>query len=201
MEDDVNVEPVEPLPTPVTPAKPRRLVELLPRIAGIVFALALTVTIFVFRDQLQRAERYGYLGIFIISVLGNATIVLPVPTFVTAFAGGGVFNPVLVGLISAAGATIGELTGYLAGISGKAVVENREMYARFQRWMQRYGLIALFVLAAIPNPFFDLAGIIAGVSRVPLYQFMLVTWAGKIVKFLIIAYLGAGSMRLLNSGS
>jgi uncharacterized membrane protein YdjX (TVP38/TMEM64 family) len=201
MEDDVNVEPVEPLPTPVTLAKPRRLVELLPRIAGIVFALALTVTIFVFRDQLQRAERYGYLGIFIISVLGNATIVLPVPTFVTAFAGGGVFNPVLVGLISAAGATIGELTGYLAGISGKAVVENREMYARFQRWMQRYGLIALFVLAAIPNPFFDLAGIIAGVSRVPLYQFMLVTWAGKIVKFLIIAYLGAGSMRLLNSGS
>lgn len=197
----MNVEPVEPLPTPVTPAKPRRLVELLPRIAGIVFALALTVTIFVFRDQLQRAERYGYLGIFIISVLGNATIVLPVPTFVTAFAGGGVFNPVLVGLISAAGATIGELTGYLAGISGKAVVENREMYARFQRWMQRYGLIALFVLAAIPNPFFDLAGIIAGVSRVPLYQFMLVTWAGKIVKFLIIAYLGAGSMRLLNSGS
>jgi uncharacterized membrane protein YdjX (TVP38/TMEM64 family) len=201
MEDDVNVEPVEPLPTPVTLAKPRRLVELLPRLAGIVFALALTVTIFVFRDQLQRAERYGYLGIFIISVLGNATIVLPVPTFVTAFAGGGVFNPVLVGLISAAGATIGELTGYLAGISGKAVVENREMYARFQRWMQRYGLIALFVLAAIPNPFFDLAGIIAGVSRVPLYQFMLVTWAGKIVKFLIIAYLGAGSMRLLDSGS
>lgn len=197
----MNVEPVEPLPTPVTLAKPRRLVELLPRIAGIVFALALTVTIFVFRDQLQRAERYGYLGIFIISVLGNATIVLPVPTFVTAFAGGGVFNPVLVGLISAAGATIGELTGYLAGISGKAVVENREMYARFQRWMQRYGLIALFVLAAIPNPFFDLAGIIAGVSRVPLYQFMLVTWAGKIVKFLIIAYLGAGSMRLLDSGS
>lgn len=197
----MNVEPVEPLPTPVTLAKPRRLVELLPRLAGIVFALALTVTIFVFRDQLQRAERYGYLGIFIISVLGNATIVLPVPTFVTAFAGGGVFNPVLVGLISAAGATIGELTGYLAGISGKAVVENREMYARFQRWMQRYGLIALFVLAAIPNPFFDLAGIIAGVSRVPLYQFMLVTWAGKIVKFLIIAYLGAGSMRLLNSGS
>lgn len=197
----MNIEPVDPLPVPVTPSPSRRLVELLPRLAGIAFALALTVTIFVFRDQLQRAERYGYLGIFIISVLGNATIVLPVPTFVTAFAGGGVFNPVLVGLISAAGATIGELTGYLAGISGKAVVENREMYARFQRWMQRYGLIALFVLAAIPNPFFDLAGIVAGVSRVPLYQFMLVTWAGKIVKFLIIAYLGAGSMRLLDSGS
>jgi hypothetical protein len=30
---------------------------------------------------------------------------------------------------------------------------------------------------------------------------MLVTWAGKIVKFLIIAYLGAGSMRLLDSAS
>ncbi len=74
------------------------------------------------------------------------------PTFLTAFLGGGVFNPILVGVISAAGATIGELTGYLAGVGGKAIVEDRALYERFCGWMERYGLFALFALAAIPNP-------------------------------------------------
>ncbi len=168
------------------------------RFGGIIFALAITILILVFRDQLRSVGKYGYLGIFFISMIGNATIVLPVPTFVTAFAGGGVFNPIAVGVISAAGATLGEMTGYLAGTSGQAIVENRDMYDRFQGWMQRHGLLALFVLAAIPNPFFDVAGIIAGISKIPVPTFLAVTWAGKVVKFLIIAYLGAGSTNLLD---
>ncbi|MBN1878165.1 MAG: VTT domain-containing protein [Anaerolineae bacterium] len=168
------------------------------RFIGIIVAVGITAAIFIFRDQLKEVGHYGYLGIFLISIIGNATIVLPVPTFITAFAGGGVFNPNLVGVISAAGATIGELTGYLAGTSGKAIIENRNMYERFNHWMKRYGLVTLFVLAAIPNPLFDLAGIIAGVSHIPVWKFLLVTWAGKIVKFLLIAYLGAGSSNLLD---
>jgi uncharacterized membrane protein YdjX (TVP38/TMEM64 family) len=168
------------------------------RFAGIAFAVGLTVTIFLFREELQAAEKYGYLGIFVISMLGNATIVLPVPTMITAFAGGGIFNPILVGVISAAGATVGEMTGYVAGLSGKAIIERQDVYDRFEAWMDRYGLVALFVLAAIPNPFFDLAGIIAGMSKMRLTTFFVVTCAGKIVKFLIIAYLGAGSVDLLD---
>jgi uncharacterized membrane protein YdjX (TVP38/TMEM64 family) len=103
-----------------------------------------------------------------------------------------------VGVISAAGATLGEMTGYVAGLSGKAIIERQDVYDRFQAWMDRYGLVALFVLAAIPNPFFDLAGIIAGISKMRVTTFFVVTCAGKIVKFLIIAYLGAGSIDLLD---
>jgi uncharacterized membrane protein YdjX (TVP38/TMEM64 family) len=169
----------------------------LSRVLGLALAIGITVSIFVFRDQLRRVGNYSYIGIFLISVIGNATIILPAPTFLTAFAGGSVFNPFVVGIIAAAGATIGELTGYLAGFSGQAIVENRRVFDRFQHWMHRYGLFALFVLAVIPNPFFDVAGIIAGISRIPLVYFLLITWAGKIVKFLVIAYLGAGSVGLL----
>ena len=43
--------------------------------------------LFFFRDKLINFESYGYLGIFVISVLGNATIVLPVPVILTAFLG------------------------------------------------------------------------------------------------------------------
>jgi uncharacterized membrane protein YdjX (TVP38/TMEM64 family) len=168
------------------------------RYAGILFAIGVSIAIFVFRDQLRAVGNYGYLGIFLIAVIGNATIVLPVPTIVTAFAGGSVFNPILVGLISAVGATIGELTGYVAGRSGTAIVENQDVYDRFERWMDRYGLFALFVLAAIPNPLFDVAGIIAGLSKMKVSTYLVVVCAGKIVKFLAIAYLGAGSSNLLD---
>lgn len=167
------------------------------RLAGLVFAVGITVAVYMLRDHLRDAASYGYAGLFLISILGNATIVLPVPTLLTAFLGGGVFNPVLVGIISAAGATLGELTGYVAGLGGQVVVENREIYRRFERWMHRYGLVALFVLAAIPNPFFDVAGIIAGMSRMRVTTFLLVTWAGKIVKFVLIAFAGAGGMGFL----
>jgi len=190
----------DPTPTPVVevpkPRKANRPGAL--QFAGIAFAVAVTVLIFVYRDELREVGSYGYLGIFLISVIGNATIVLPVPSIVTAFAGGSVFSPVIVALVSAAGATLGELTGYIAGYSGKAIVENQQMYDRFQRWMQRHGILALFVLAAIPNPFFNIAGIIAGISHMPLPKYLIVTCAGKIVKFLIVAYLGSTSAGLLD---
>ncbi|MCJ7739676.1 MAG: VTT domain-containing protein [Anaerolineae bacterium] len=169
------------------------------RFAGLILGVGITIVVYLLRDRLQDVKEYGYAGLFLISILGNATIVLPVPTMMAAFVGGGVLNPVLVGVISAAGATIGELTGYLAGVGGQAIIENRALHERIERWMDRYGLFALFFLAAIPNPFFDVAGIIAGMSGVPVTTYMLVVWAGKIVKFVLIAYLGAGSIGLLDS--
>jgi uncharacterized membrane protein YdjX (TVP38/TMEM64 family) len=168
------------------------------RIAGLILAVAITITVYLLRDRLQDVAGYGYLGLFFISILGYATIILPVPTLLAAYLGGGVLNPVLVGVISAAGASIGELTGYLAGYGGQAIVENRKLYERFQGWMQRYGLFALFFLAAVPNPFFDVAGIIAGMTRIKVWTFLLVVWAGNIIKFMLFAYLGAGSVELLD---
>jgi len=179
--------------------EPKRGRTRLLRFVGLILAVAITIAVYLLRDRLQDVKEYGYAGLFLISIVGNATIVLPVPTLVTAFVGGGVLNPILVGVISAAGATIGELTGYLAGMGGQAIIENRALHERFERWMDRYGLFALFFLAAIPNPFFDVAGIIAGMSGVPVTTYMLVVWAGKIVKFVLIAYLGAGSIGLLDS--
>ena len=77
--------------------------------------------------------------------------------------------------------------------------EERKAGESFRGWMDRYGLFALFALAAIPNPFFDVAGIIAGVSHIKVTTYLAVTWAGKIVKFILIALLGAGSVDLLES--
>lgn len=160
---------------------------------SVVLAVIVSGVIFLNRDKFANLENYGYLGIFLISVLGNATIVLPVPVILTAFIGGGIFNPLVVGVIASLGATIGELTGYLAGAGGKEIVAQKEALAKMQKWMGRYGLWVLFVLAVIPNPAFDLAGIVAGASGIKIQKYLVVVWLGKLVKFVAISLLGGGS--------
>lgn len=159
---------------------------------GLILAIAISVLVFFFRDKFIHLEKYGYLGIFLISILGNATIILPVPVILTAFIGGGIFNPLLVGIITSLGAGIGELTGYLAGASGKEMINKNVKLEKVEKWMKKYGLWVIFVLAAIPNPFFDLAGIVAGGTKIPVWKFLLIVWLGKAIKFITISYLGFG---------
>lgn len=164
---------------------------------GLVFALVISILVFIYRDKFVYLEGYGYLGIFLISVLGNATVILPVPVILTAFIGGGIFNPFFVGVVTAAGAAIGELTGYLVGYGGKIVLKDDKKLEKVEGWMEKYGLWVLFVLAVIPNPFFDLAGIVAGATGIAVYKYLIVVTLGKMVKFVTISYLGAGSIGLL----
>lgn len=167
---------------------------LLPLVLAISFSLAVILLITQFQKQVEALKGYGYLSAFIIGFLGNATVILPAPSLAFTAALGGVLNPLLVGVAAGAGEALGEMTGYLAGISGKAIVENRTRYETVQGYMDRYGGWVFFALAAIPNPLFDIAGIAAGVMRFPVWKFLLSAWAGKTLKAILFA--GAGS-RLL----
>ncbi len=164
------------------------------RVLALAFSLAVTALILVYSDQIAELQGLGYLGVFLIGMLGNATVILPVPSLAVVFAGGGVLNPLLVGLVAGLGEPIGELTGYLAGYAGNIVVEDRERFARIQEWMERRGFLTLLVLSAIPNPLFDMAGIAAGMLRFPVPRFLLACWIGKTLKAIAIAYLGSFSI-------
>lgn len=59
---------------------------------------------------------------------------------------------------------------------------------RLGTWMRRRGWLLLFLLALIPNPFFDLPGVTAGALRYPLERFLATVLAGKLVKFVGFAY-------------
>ena len=121
----------------------------------------------------------------------SATIILPMPGLALAFAAGATLNPLLVGLAMGSGAAVGELTGYLAGYGGQGLVENNAGYDRIVGWTKRFGLWVVFFLALIPNPFFDVVGMIAGLLRIPAWRFLLVCWAGNIIKATTIALIGA----------
>jgi membrane protein YqaA with SNARE-associated domain len=167
------------------------------RIAALLLAVAVTVLIFFYRDRLADFSSYGYLGLFVVSIVGNATILLPAPSLAATFLAGGIFNPVLAGVVSGAGMAIGELSGYMAGYGGTAILDPRDLerFEKLQNWMRRHGFLTIFVLAVVPNPIFDLAGVAAGVLHFPLPRFLLACFLGKTVKGLAFALAGAQSLQ------
>jgi membrane protein YqaA with SNARE-associated domain len=172
-------------------AKPTRT--RLYRVLGILLVVGISVGIFLIpQEQLRRLEGFGYLGVFLIAVVGYATLFLPAPVAIVVFSMGAKLSPLGVALAAAAGASLGELSGYLAGFSGQAVVENNAVYLRMVDVMKRYGGFAVLVLAAIPNPVVDLSGIAAGALRMPMVKFLAWCFAGQTIKMSAIAFAGAG---------
>ena len=171
--------------------KHRRL--LIARWLSLLGVIAISILIFSLRDRAEQLAIYGYPGIFLLSFLAYATVILPAPGIWIVFAMGAVFHPLGVALAAGSGAALGELSGYLAGFSGQAVVERAELYNRLSFWMQKNGPLTIFVLAALPNPFFDLAGIAAGALKMPIRRFLFWCWIGETVKMLYFSYAGAAS--------
>ena len=167
---------------------------LLPLLA-LLLIIGIVVGIFYFyRSYPERVEAlkgYGYLGAFLISLTLNATIVLPAGNFLVLAALGAVLpSATVVGLVGGIGAAIGELTGYMAGYSGQAVVSRQKVYTRLKEWVEKWGTLTIFLLSVVPLVF-DLAGIAAGVLRFPLWKFFLACWLGRTILYLVIAWGGA----------
>jgi membrane protein YqaA with SNARE-associated domain len=156
-----------------------------------MLAVLLCTAIVVFRERVAALGGYGYLGAFLVPLLCCATIVVPVPGLIIVFTLGAVLNPLLVGLVSGIGGTIGETTSYLMGYGGRAAVENISLYHRVENWMRRWAPITLFILALIPNPVFDVAGMAAGALRVHIWKFFVYGGAGRIIKHTVFAFAGA----------
>jgi membrane protein YqaA with SNARE-associated domain len=163
-----------------------------------LLVIAVTIFIFSIRKQTQELARFGYPGIFLLSLLSNSTVILPAPGLFFVFTFGAVLNPIFVALAAGIGAALGELSGYLAGFSGQAVVENRDTYQKVRNWMeahQNFSNLTILGLAFIPFPIFDLAGISAGTLKMPVANFLFYCAIGKILKMLLFAYAGATSLR------
>jgi len=168
-------------------------------IASIVIIVLVTVVSFWLALNPQwvlRFGNWGYVGAFFISMVASATILLPAPGIAVVIAMGTALNPVVLGIVAGIGSAIGELSGYLAGASGRVFVPShqREQFERLQRLTDRYGALLLFVLAAIPFPLFDFAGIIAGMIKMRVSTFIIAVSAGKSIKYIVMISLGAAPL-------
>ena len=147
----------------------------------------------------QRLGHWGYLGAFLISLIASATIILPAPGIVVIMAMGTALNPIVLGVVAGLGSAFGELTGYAAGRGGRALIppQQQKQFAQIQALTEQYGPMLLVVLAAIPFPLFDFAGIVAGMMRMRIFNFFLAVAIGKSIKYIIMIMLGATSLHWL----
>ncbi|MDT4896715.1 MAG: hypothetical protein QOH25_1792 [Acidobacteriota bacterium] len=138
----------------------------------------------------------GYKGIFVISLI-NGIAPVAGPSQVATFFVASKLNPLAVGVTAGAGGAIGELAGYAFGYSFRAAQSEEgerkiERIAnwRFLRITRERSFVPLFVLASVPNPFFDPASVIAGSLRIGFARYFIPVLLGKITRHVLIGLAG-----------
>jgi len=177
--------------------KTKRIWVTIAKIIALITIIALTIFIYTIRNKVRELAVYGYPGIFLIAFISNATVLLPVPGVAVVFTMGAILKPTYIALVAGAGGALGELSGYLIGFSGQTIVEQTELYNRFKTWVEKDSFISILILAALPNPFFDVAGLVAGISKMPFLRFLLAVWLGVTIKMFIFAWIGSTSLSWL----
>lgn len=168
-------------------------------ILSTLLVISLTIYAYQMREQIELLQQYGYPGVFLIEIIGNATIFAwtPIPASVITAAVAPLFHPLILMITASTAAALGEMTGYALGQGGASLVENRPWVERATRWMQRYGNIIITLAAAIPNPFFDAVGIAAGILRIPLWKFFVFCLFGKAINRLVLILIASSTLRWL----
>jgi membrane protein YqaA with SNARE-associated domain len=154
-----------------------------------VVSVVLMILAFLYRNKLGQFKKYGYLGIFLISAIGNVAILSPAAPMIAAL-GATLYHPLIASFITALGAVTGELLSYFIGSATHSYLPDSEWNTKINHYMKINGAITIFVLSVIPNPFFDLAGLAAGATNYPLWEFIIISFFGKWIKFGIFALMG-----------
>ncbi len=140
-------------------------------------------------------ERYGALGAFVLSFIGNAIPYATIPyLFVIAAVGSSLRlstnEMILWSITGGLGAALGKVVVYLTGMAVSKVVskemeENLKIFARIAR---RSLFLAIFLFAALPLPD-DVLYIPLGMAKYSLLRFFIAVFLGKtIITFMSLMF-------------
>ncbi len=136
--------------------------------------------------------QYGYAGAFIVSVLGNLTILIPVPSALVVYAFGSALDPLILGIVSGIGSTVGEFSAYLVGRGGRMALKGKqiERLESVRKLVARYGVVTVFLFALLPLPD-DLLLVPLGVMGYDWRRILVSMLVGKTIMCVVVAYAGA----------
>jgi membrane protein YqaA with SNARE-associated domain len=146
-----------------------------------------------FNIPIDKLAYTAYLLVFGVTLLSNLAIIVPVYIHVSIMMAAATYwNPALIALSASVAGALGELSGYYAGYWGKKIghLENVPGYERLVGWMERYGPWGIFFISLQPILPVDIAGLLAGASKLPVWKFLLPSWAAKFIKYLLACYVG-----------
>ena len=152
--------------------------------------------------------RFGYFGVFLANLVSTATLFVPVTALTAAaqaliVSSSASLNPFWVGVAGGLGMAFGEVTAYVGGMAAALIAREEDLKApgrlqplvdavtRRVSWlMSHFGMLTLYTLSAVPNVFFEVAGLTAGATHYPFRRFMVAVIAGKVTRGLLLAYVG-----------
>jgi membrane protein YqaA with SNARE-associated domain len=101
-----------------------------------------------------------------------------------------VYNPIVLGVAAGIGAAIGEVTTYVLGWGVAETIEEREGEdSRLSRWIRKYGLWAVLLVAVTPLPDTPIV-LLAGSNKLPFGRLFIVEAVGKTALYSIGAIVG-----------
>lgn len=184
--------------------KPRKL---LPIFALLAASLLFSAFILYLITRLQSfiqtpLEQYAlqaYAGVFLVTLLSSATVLIPAPGLAIVLAAASKWDPMWVALAAATGGTLGEMVSYSVGYFGSIALMRQRgpLYVRAERWTRRYGILVVFMLALIPTALFDVVGIVGGALRLPIWRYLLAVFCGRLPQTLFIVYVGPGALQFI----
>ena len=140
-----------PVNEPAAESQRNRLIPILQVGAALVVSIAVVVLLIRYASFVEGLGEWGYAGVFLLQLINSATVVLlPVPGHAVIFAVSGTLNPLLIGLVGAIGAALGEMTAYMAGRGGSSMVDGSKWYKRLETMGTRWRGLAIFAFAATP---------------------------------------------------
>ena len=172
-----------------------------------IVLVLLSIMLFLDNQQLFMSliEMYGYMGLFVVTFLGSATIFFVLPTDIFVFASAAFLNPFWIGIVGGLGKALGETVGYVLGLGSRKIID-RKYKKEAKKWEKMFRIhggffiIILFALTPLPD---DIVGIVAGTLKYPFKKFLLASIIGKVTLTLILAYAGfygiPGVLSLLSS--
>src|SRR5215210_3520391 len=127
-------------------------------IGAVAVALNVLAYYYLPPDLARRLGALSYLGVFLITLLANATTIVPTPYIpvVACIAAQSDNLPLLI-VAGALGSALGESVAFFIGRSGTAMFEETRLYVWVHRQLQHpwRAFAVLFLFSAPPNPAFD----------------------------------------------
>lgn len=159
----------------------------------VVLGIILFLPVF-YQIRHQEFRSFGLVGVFLLNLIGSATIFLPTPAFISVGISATQTNPLLVALVASLGAALGEGTTFLFGYSSNKIL-NLEKHKNLKKFkvkiLDKWGALAIFAFAFLPNPFFDGIGMLAGISKYPIKRFLIATLIGRFMRYTLLGYVSA----------
>lgn len=140
----------------------------------------------------QVALQFGYLGVFLISLIGTMSIIIPIPyTLVILGLGVAGWDPLMLAVAGGLGSAAGEAAGYLLGYYGRRIIskERQRKMDYLLKILGKYTPAALFIFALTPLPD-DLLFIPLGILRYNFLKAFIPSFLGKLLMCYILAAFG-----------